>query len=162
MASDMFLKLEGIDGESTDDKHKGEMEILSFSWGCNSQASIGSASTGGGASKATFQEFQITKMADLASPKMALISANGGHIKTGKISIRKAGGDAGQMDYQTYELETIFITGMQFSSGGDGLTVESLTLAPTKFKWKYSQQDDTGALTGNTQVYVDRATNKAT
>ena len=32
-AFDYFLKLDGIPGESTDAKHKGEIDVLSWSWG---------------------------------------------------------------------------------------------------------------------------------
>jgi len=28
----MSYKIEGIPGESTDDRHKGEIEVLSFNW----------------------------------------------------------------------------------------------------------------------------------
>ena len=31
-AVDTFLKIDGIDGESTDDKHKGEIEVFAWSW----------------------------------------------------------------------------------------------------------------------------------
>lgn len=30
---DYFLKIDGIDGESTDNKHKNEIDVLSWSWG---------------------------------------------------------------------------------------------------------------------------------
>ena len=33
MAFDAFLKLDGVKGESFDNTHKGEIDILSFSWG---------------------------------------------------------------------------------------------------------------------------------
>ncbi len=33
MAVDYFLKIDGIAGESTDDKHKEWIDVLSFSWG---------------------------------------------------------------------------------------------------------------------------------
>ena len=33
MASDIFAKIGDIKGESLDDKHKDEIEVLSFSWG---------------------------------------------------------------------------------------------------------------------------------
>ena len=33
MKIELFLKLEGIDGESTDDRHRNETELLSYSWG---------------------------------------------------------------------------------------------------------------------------------
>ena len=32
-AFDYFLKLDGIPGESIDAKHKGEIDVLSWSWG---------------------------------------------------------------------------------------------------------------------------------
>ena len=161
MACDTFLKIDGIPGESTDEKHAGEIEILSFSWSANSNGSIGSSTTGGGVGKAVFSDFSFQKKVDLASPKLALIAANGGHIATATYSIRKAGGAAGQVDYQTYDFEKLYVTGISVSVGSDGDCYETLTLSPTKFKWKYSQQDDKGALSGNAVVTVDRSKNTA-
>ena len=65
MASDMFLKVDGIDGESSDDKHSGEIEVLSYSWGVRQQRS-GSASSAGNLStgRADFQDFSIVKAID--------------------------------------------------------------------------------------------------
>jgi len=45
MATDTFLKLGDVKGESTDDKHRDEIEVLAFSWGMNQP---GSMSGGGG------------------------------------------------------------------------------------------------------------------
>lgn len=161
MASvDAFLKLEGIKGESTDSKHKDEIEILSFSWSAHSSSSMGSGG-GGGVGKAVFSDFIIQKKVDLASPKLALISARGDHITKATISIRKAGGAAGQVDYQVYDLEKIYVTGVDIHGGDGGVFYETLTLSPTKFKWVYKQQNDDGSLGGNTQVNVDRALNTA-
>ena len=161
MASDMFLKLDGIKGESTDDKHKDEIEIISFSWGAASNASIGSASTGGGSGKAVFSDFTFQKRVDMSSPKLALLSARGEHIATATISIRKAGGAAGQVDYQVYSLEKMYVTGLHISGDSNGDFYETLTLSPTKFKWEYKQQNAAGGLTGNVAVTVDRAANNA-
>ncbi|MDI1252943.1 type VI secretion system tube protein Hcp [Thermomonas sp.] len=161
MPIDMFLELDGVKGESTDDKHPGTIELQSFSWGASSGVSIGSASTGGGVGKATFSEFNMTKAVDISSPKLALISARGEHIKKAKIYIRKSGGAAGQVDYQVYELDTIFVTGIQVSGGAGGEFHENLSLSPTKFKWEYKQQGDDGSLKGNMAVTVDRAKNTA-
>ena len=38
MASDIFAKIGDIKGESTDSKHKDEIEVLSFSWGVTNSA----------------------------------------------------------------------------------------------------------------------------
>ena len=161
MACDMFLELDGIKGESTDDKHKDTIEIEAFSWSAMNAVSIGSATTGGGVGKAEFSEFQFHKRVDIASPKLALIAARGEHIKTAKLYIRKAGGAAGQVDYQVYDFEKIFVTGIAVSGSGGGEFSESLTLSPTKFKWEYKQQGDDGSLKGNMAVTVDRAKNTA-
>ena len=52
MAFDAFLKIDGIDGESTDKTHPGEIEISSFSWGVSNPSSVGGRGGGGGAGKA--------------------------------------------------------------------------------------------------------------
>ena len=114
------------------------------------------------AGKAVFSDFTFSKKVDLSSPKLCLIAARGDHIKTAKLSIRKAGGAAGQVDYQVYDLEKIYVTGVQISGGEGGVFFETLTLAPTKFKWEYKQQADDGSLSGNVAVTVDRSANTAT
>src|SRR6478672_2555728 len=119
MASvDAFLKLDGIKGESTDKSHKDEIEILSLSWGVHSSTNLGEGGDGG-VGKGVFSDFAIQKKVDLSSPKLCLLGARGEHIAKGKISVRKAGGAAGQVDYQTYELEKIYVTGVNISGGSD-------------------------------------------
>ncbi len=49
MATDIFAKIGDIKGESVDDKHKNEIEVLSFSWGV---ANSGSTGSGGGSGRA--------------------------------------------------------------------------------------------------------------
>ena len=49
--ADMFLKVEGsrmgpVKGESQDEKHKGEIDVLGWSWGMQAQTAMG----GGGIS----------------------------------------------------------------------------------------------------------------
>jgi len=45
-SADYFLKIDGVDGESSDDKHKNQIDILSWSWGASNSGSM--ASGGGG------------------------------------------------------------------------------------------------------------------
>jgi len=68
MASDIFAKIGDIKGESLDDKHKGEIEVLSYSWGVSNSGTIGGGGGGGGAGKATFQDLSFTHGIDKASP----------------------------------------------------------------------------------------------
>jgi type VI secretion system secreted protein Hcp len=47
MAADIFAKIGDIKGESLDDKHKDEVEVLSYSWGVTNSAHIPTGSGGG-------------------------------------------------------------------------------------------------------------------
>ncbi len=55
MAQDIFLKINGIDGESQDASHKNEVEVLNWSWKIEQLSTMHSGS-GGGAGKATVAE----------------------------------------------------------------------------------------------------------
>src|SRR5580700_1794284 len=96
MASDIFAKLGDIKGESLDDKHKDEIEVLSFSWGVNNAGSMASGS-GGGEGKSSFSDISFTHNYDKASPILFQACANGTHIKDATITHRKAG--KGQQEY---------------------------------------------------------------
>src|SRR4051812_47909321 len=88
MAVDMFLKLDGVKGESHDSKHPDEIEILSFSWG---MTQTGSFSGGGGAGKVSVHDISVTKRIDVSTPVLMKTCVNGTHIPTGLITVRKAG-----------------------------------------------------------------------
>src|SRR6202163_3285212 len=90
MASDIFAKIGDIKGESLDDKHKDEVEVLSFSWGVLNSGSIVSGS-GGGAGKATFHDLSFVHHIDKASPVLMQACATGVHLKEATITHRKAG-----------------------------------------------------------------------
>ena len=79
MAVDMFLKIDGIDGETRDHKHKGEIELLSFSWGLNNTTSAG-AGGGAGAGKPSISDFSIIKQMDSSSPQLMECCCQGNHF----------------------------------------------------------------------------------
>ncbi|HKX30802.1 MAG TPA: type VI secretion system tube protein Hcp, partial [Blastocatellia bacterium] len=88
--TDYFLKLQGIDGESQDSKHKNEIDLLSWSWG---ETNMGKESFGGGggAGKVQMQDFNFSMKASKASSKLLLACANGDHITQAILTCRKAG-----------------------------------------------------------------------
>jgi type VI secretion system secreted protein Hcp len=94
MAYDAFLKIDGIAGESLDERHKDEIEVLAFSWGESNSGSSGIGG-GGGAGKVTMQDFRFTMKLSKASPQLAAACATGKHIKSAVLTCRKAGGDVG-------------------------------------------------------------------
>ncbi|MEW5801051.1 MAG: type VI secretion system tube protein Hcp [bacterium] len=139
MAFDAFVKIDGIPGESTDDKHKDWIEVLSYSFGI-SQPTSSTVSSAGGASaeRANFQDFSIVKMLDKASPKLALACASGTHIKEITIELCRAGGD--KVPYMEYKMNEAIISSVQVGGGGGGEPTESLTFNYAKIQWTYTQQ----------------------
>src|SRR5687768_18000173 len=85
MAVDYFLKLDGIKGESTADKHKDEIDIMSFSWGLTQAATAGFGG-GAGAGKVQMQDFHFTSKVSRASPQLFLSCASGKHIPTATLT----------------------------------------------------------------------------
>src|SRR5580704_7041602 len=82
------------EGETTDDWFKAQkaLEIKSFKWGVEQAETTGSASTGSGAGKAKFKEFEISKGVDLASVPLFNACTGGAHFPHVCLVLRKAGG----------------------------------------------------------------------
>ena len=117
-AVDYFLKIDGIAGESKDSKHKGEIELESFSWG-ETQARPGGGGGGGGAGKVQMQDFHFVMSVNKASPKLFLACASGQHIKDATFVARKAG--KGQQEFLLYKFTDILISSYQTGGAGDSM-----------------------------------------
>jgi type VI secretion system secreted protein Hcp len=90
MAVDYFLKVPDIPGPSEVAGHKGEIEVLGFSWGVTQTGTFAS-SGGGGAGKADFEELLVAARASMASPKLWLACASGEHIESAVLTCRRSG-----------------------------------------------------------------------
>ena len=144
MASDIFAKIGDIKGESLDDKHKDEIEVLSWSWGVSNAGAIKGAS-GAGAHKASFHDLSFTHKIDKASPVLMQACALGTHLKDATITHRKSG--KGQQEYLIVKMNDIIITSVQNSgSSGGGDTTESVSLAFGKVVIEYKPQKADGSL----------------
>ena len=142
MAVDMFLKLDGIKGESQDHKHKDEIHIESFSWGMNQTGAHG-VGGGGGAGKVSVHDISITKFVEKSSSALMLHCASGKHIPAGLITVRKAGDKP--LEYLKIKLTDILVSGVQFAGHGGDLLTENLTLNFAKFHVEYQEQKADGS-----------------
>ena len=162
MAVDMFLKVDGIDGESTDDKHKKEIEVLSFSWGISQQRSASASSAGSLSSqRADFHDFSIVKAIDATSPKLALSCADGTHIKNIRLELCRSGGD--KQPYMEYKFTDVLVTGFKPGGSGHGeaLPLEEVSFTYGKAEWKYTQTKvEGGKGSGNVAGGWDLKANK--
>jgi type VI secretion system secreted protein Hcp len=146
MAYDAFLKFEtpGVDGESTDDKHKGEIEIASFSFGVTHAQTVGSATGGAGGGRAQMQDIHFTKDVDKSSAVLFQHCAVGTHFDKATLSVRKAGGS--QMEYLKYVMQTVFVTSYQVgTSHGQETATEQFSLAVGKVSYDYTPQKPDGS-----------------
>jgi type VI secretion system secreted protein Hcp len=157
MASDIFAKIGDIKGESLDDKHKDEIEVLSFSWGVTNPAVI-SGGGGGGAGKATFHDLSIVHNLDKASPLLLRACATGMHIKDAVITHRKAG--KGQQEYLIVKLNDVIITGVTHGGSPGQAISENVTLAFAKVDLEYKPQKADGSLDAGIHFKYDIKSNK--
>ena len=160
MASDIFAKIGDIKGESADDKHKDEIEVLSFSWGVANAATIGAGGGGGGAGAgtATFHDLSFTHTIDKASPRLLQACATGSHLKEATITHRKAG--KGQQEFLVIKMNDIIITGVSLGDSSGGGTSENVTLAFAKIDLEYRPQRPDGSLDPGIHFKFDIKANK--
>jgi type VI secretion system secreted protein Hcp len=158
MASDIFAKIGDIKGESPDDKHKGEIEVLSWSWGVTQSGTMAHGG-GGGEGKANFNDFNFTHHIDKASPVLLKACATGEHIKEATITVRKAG--KGQQEFLIIKMADIIITGVAPSGAGDGAaTAEHVALQFAKVDLEYKPQKADGSLDAGVHFKYDIKGNK--
>jgi type VI secretion system secreted protein Hcp len=155
--ADFFLKLDSVPGESTDDKHKGEIEIDSFSWGEVNSGSAGHGG-GGGSGKVVAQDMSFTKRIDKASAVLMIACATGQHFKDAVLTARKAGG--GQQEYLKIKIEEVFVSSYQTSGAGSAMVQESFSVNFSKLEMSYKEQKPDGSLGGETKQKYDFSANK--
>jgi len=143
MAADIFLKLEGIDGESKDSGHSGEIEIEGgWSWNI-SQSGTQHRIGGGGESQANVGDFNCSTMMDAAVAALTKHVQKGDHIAEATLTQRKAGGT--QEPFFTLTMKKCIVTNFSVSSGGGGINV-TLSLNFEEYKLGYAPQTDEGIL----------------
>jgi len=157
---DYFLKIDGIQGESQDSKHKNEIDVSSWSWG-ETQSGTFATGGGGGAGKVAMKDFNFTMAFNKASPKLMLACATGDHIKTAVLTCRKAGKE--QQEYLKVTLSDLIVSSYQ--TGGTGgntiIPVDQISLDFAKVDFEYKEQKPDGTLAGSVKAGYDLKANKA-
>ena len=150
MAVDMFIKIGDLKGESVDDKHKDEIDVLAWSWGM-SQSGTTHLGTGAGAGKVNVQDISFTKYVDKSSPNLMQYCCNGKHFAEALLTVRKAGETP--LEYLKIKLTDLMITAVSTGgSGGEDRLTENVTLNFAEFKVEYTPQKKDG--TGDAAVTI--------
>jgi type VI secretion system secreted protein Hcp len=158
MAQDIFLKLDGIDGESQDAAHLSEIDISSWAWQI-SQDSTMMAGSGGGAGKATVSDITLTHNTDRSSPNLAKFCFTGKHIAQGTLTMRKAGGFP--FEYVRLTMSDVVIS--HFAPVANGaIAQESFRLSFARMKYEYMVQNPLGGSGGVVTALIDVKANQST
>jgi type VI secretion system secreted protein Hcp len=157
-AFDYFLKIDGIPGESADAKHKGEIEVLSWSWG-ETHESAASPGGGAGAGKVAMTDLHVSANLSKASPQLLLACAAGTHIKGAVLTGRKAG--KAQAEFLTFSLSDVLVSAYQTGGETAEAPLDSISLNFSKIEMTYREQTAKGSLGPPIRAGWDRKTNKA-
>ena len=110
-ASQMYLKIDGVDGESTDKTHSDEIEVLSWSWGMSTSIT---PTTSTRPEPTTFQALSITKYIDKATPKLMLAASTVEPYDQAILTLRRIGENPAE--YLTITMNRVYVTSL--STGG--------------------------------------------
>lgn len=158
MSTDSHIKFDGVEGESTHQDHKNEIEVLSWSWGVSQPAGL--AGGGSGKGKAVPGDFHFTHQYDKASPVLAKKCAQGVHFPTAKLTARKAG--EGQKDFLVMTMKEVFVTSVNPGGGTGGDILEQVSCSYKEIEFAYKAQDAKGGLGGEVKFGWNTATTAIT
>jgi type VI secretion system secreted protein Hcp len=159
MAVDFFLKIDGVSGESVDAKHKGEIELESFSWGETNQGSPHTGS-GSGAGRVQMQDLHFVMRVNKASPTLMLACATGKHLKQAILAVRRAGKT--QLEFLVFKFTDLLVSSFQTggSAHGDEGPIDQISFAFGKIELEYRPQKPDGSLDQPVKVGWDVRANQ--
>jgi type VI secretion system secreted protein Hcp len=159
MAVDLFLKIDGIPGESADKAHKGEIELESFSWGETNTGAAHPGGGGGGAGKVQIQDLHFVALVNKASPTLMLACATGKHLKEAVLTARKAG--KGQQEFLVFKFSDLLVSSYQISgSHGDQVPTDQVSFNFAKIEMEFRPQKSDGTLDAGVKAGWDVLGNK--
>ena len=159
MQVSIFLMLEGIQGESTDDGHKDEIKLSSCSFSAFNSSSYNNASKTVSKGQANMGDIAFSKEVDKTSVALFKACASGKVIPKGVISFQSNVGDDKKIDFLKYELENVVLNNYNFSAAD--MADESGSLTYAKIRQIYDQRDEKGTSKGKVEGFFDVLLNKA-
>lgn len=159
-AVDYFLKIDGIEGESRDAAHKGEIQLHSWTWGASNSGTLQFGGSGGGDGKAQMDNFDFTMRINRATPQLIQKLASGEQIPKAVLTCRKAGKTP--QEYLTITFEEIIVASYRTggSQGDDTIPDEAVSLNFAKINFEYREQKEDGSMGNATVASYDLKSNQ--
>lgn len=150
MSSDIHLKLDGVEGDSTDAGHDKEIELASYSHGMVMPISGFSSSGSPTMEKPTLQDFMFTKYLDKASSLIQLKLLRGSPIATATVFVERPDGAGGKIPYCQYDFKNVYLSSYNVGSSGSGLPMEQIAFSYEEITITYTATDTaSGGAQGN-------------
>src|SRR5215469_17537217 len=127
MASDAYLLIDGINGESQAQGMTNNIELDSFSFGASNPADVGGKGLSAG--KCSLSDFTCSFGVDQASYQILKALYTGQHIATCTFSLRESGGAANPFTYLKVVMTKCYITNDAIGGGGEGKPSQSMSIA---------------------------------
>lgn len=151
MAGSMWVKIDGCEGEATDDGHQKEITILSYSFGATHPVSTSGGGLGGGG--ASVHDFSVTKQVDKASPVLFKFCMSDKVMPEVLITRRKSG--TNPIDFLKIKLKNAVVSSINHNCPSDQPALESVTFAFEKIEEEYTPQGSDGKPQGAVSVKWD-------
>lgn len=160
MATNMHIKIDSIPGESRKKGHEGQIEITSWAFGMDQQASVGHGH-GSGAGRVSVRDVVLTKNICKADAALMQHCCAGKHIPEVTLFCEKAGGDT-TVEYVKIVMKQVLVTNHTVSGalGSDVVTVD-VSLNFAEYVITYTQQNQDGAAGASTTQGWNVAENRA-
>ena len=146
-SGDMFLMVKGartgvIKGESQDEVHKSEIDVLGWSWGMQAKGSLGG---GAAAGKASMHDLKVIKRVDSASTALMSALRSNESIQKAVLTLRKAG--KSQLEYLKITIEQGRVVSLTLEGGDEESgheVLERVTFSFNKISVEYVPQGKDG------------------
>lgn len=155
MATNMYIKFDGIKGDSSATGHEDEIEVLSWSHGFSQPTSATRSGAGAGTvEQANHTNFSFTKYVDSATDDLLKACWNGKQVKDAVVSCYRADGanDNKPVKYLEVKMEQVIISNVSLSGGGGDLPVENISLDYGIVTYTYLPQQRTDGAAGGQEV----------
>lgn len=160
MSAQMFLKLDGIAGQTTVEGVAKQIECLSFSHGISHPMTFGPSNAARTAGRPNHQDFIITKYLDESSPKLIEHCNRGEDVKTATFTFSQSDGPSGKVTpLWVVTMTKAIINSISTGGGGSEIPVETLTLNYTTIKWEFKAQTEDATKKGTAATGWDLTKN---
>ena len=160
MASNMFILIKDIKGESSDESNKDSIQVLSWSHSFNQPTSPTRSSAGSGTvEQANHSDFSFTKYIDAATDDLLKACWSGKQIATATFSAYRSDGSNKAIKYLEVEMAGVLVSNFSIGGGTGDVPTETVTLSYSAVTYNYIQQKAAdGTAGGNQKIKHDLAT----